>query len=159
MLDKILNYCFYVSKQPVLLKDLLVANVQHNERMHVDATKLGFRLKLRHAYLVYILLISIFAIPLAAIAHAMFAKIDTHASIVASITFTAIIFICFNFFRVWLKEQMTRKAIQNAWKNHFPIFPYEEYRFKIEKIFHQAMKDEIQKKDLEKYILDRLLQE
>ncbi len=158
MLDKILNFCFSVSKQPVLLKDLLVANVQHNEKMHVDAAKLGFRLKISRAYIVYILLISMVAVPLALITHAVFAKIDTHASIVASIFFTAIIFVCFNFFRIWIKDKMANKVIRKAWQIHFPYFPYDEYRYKIEEIFHKAMKDEIQKKDLERYILDNLVQ-
>lgn len=158
MLEKILNYCFSVSKQPVLLKDLLIANVQHNERMHVDAAKLGFRLKIGRAYMVYIGIISVFAIPLALITHKLFAKFDAHASIVASIFFTAVIFICFNFFRIWIKEKMATKVIKKAWGIHFPYFPYEEYRYKMEEIFHKAMKDEIQKKDLERYILDNLVE-
>ena len=157
MLDKILDYCFSVSKQPVLLKDLLVANVQYNEKMHVDAAKLGFRLKIGRAYLVYIVLVSLFAIPLAAILHKTFVAVDTHASIVVSVLFTAAIFICFNFFRIWIKDKMANKVIRKAWANHFPYFPYDEYRYKIEEIFHKAMKEEVQKKDLEKYILDNLV--
>lgn len=159
MLDKILDFCFTTSKQPVLLKDLLVANVQHNEKMHVDAAKLGFRLKIGNAYIVYILMVSVVAIPLAAITHKVFANIDSHASIVASMLFTAIIFIWFNFFRVWIKDRMSGKVIREAWAVHFPYFPYDEYRYKIEEIFHKAMKAEIQKKDLEKYILDNLIKE
>jgi len=157
LLDKILNFCFSVSKQPVLLKDLLVANVQHNEKMHVDAAKLGFRLHIGKAYLVYILLVSIIAIPLALVTHTLFAKIDMHASIVASVIFTAIIFIWFNFFRIWIKDKMASKVIRKAWSIHFPYFAYDEYRYKIEEIFHKAMKEEVQKKDLEKYILDKLV--
>lgn len=159
MLNKILDFCFTTSKQPVLLKDLLVANVQYNEKMHVDASRLGFRLKVGNAYTVYILLISIFAIPLAAITHKIFANIDSHASIVAAIVFTAVIFIWFNFFRVWLEDKMAGKVIKRAWANHFPYFPYHEYRYKIEEIFHKAMKAEVAKKDLEKYILDNLIKE
>lgn len=158
MLEKILNFCFSTSKQPVLLKDLLVANVQHNEKMHVDAAKLGFRLSIGKAYIVYIMLVSIFVVPLALLAHTVFAKIDAHASIVVSIIFTAIIFIWFNFFRIWIKDKMASKVIRKAWEIHFPYFPYEEYRYKIEEIFHRAMKEEIQKKDLERYILDSLVQ-
>jgi len=88
-----LDFCFTTSRQPVLLKDLLVANVQHNEKMHVDAAKLGFRLKIGNAYIVYILIVSIFAVPIAAISHKIFANIDSHASIVAAVIFTAVIFI------------------------------------------------------------------
>ena len=158
MLDKILNYWFSVSKQPVLLKDLLVANVQHNEKMHVDAAKLGFRLKIGRAYLVYIFLASLVMVPLAVITHELFAEIDMHASIVASVVFTAVVFVYFNLFRIWIKEKMANKVIRKAWKIHFPYFSYDEYRYKIEEIFHKAMKDEIQKKDLERYILDNLVQ-
>ena len=159
MLDKILDFCFNTSKQPVLFKDLLVANVQHNEKMHVDAAKLGFRLKIGRAYLVYIAFVSIIAVPLAIITHKAFANIDSHISILAAIFFTAIIFIWFNFFRIWIKDKMTRKVIQQAWSIHFPYFPYDEYRYDIEKIFHKAMKAEVQKKDLEKYILDNLVKD
>lgn len=136
-----------------------MANVQHNEKMHVDAAKLGFRLKIGRAYFVYILIVSIIAAPLAAFSHNIFANIDSHASIVAAIIFTAVIFICFNFFRVWIKDRMTSKVIKAAWKVHFPFFPYQEYRYKVEEIFHKAMKAEITKKDLEKYILDNLIKE
>lgn len=157
MLDKILDFCFNTSKQPVLLKDLLVANVQHNERMHVDAAKLGFRLRISRAYMAYIMIVSIFAIPIAFLTHKAFAKMDSHASIVAAVFFTAIIFILFNFFRIWIKEKMAGKVIRKAWLIHFPYFAYAEYRFKVEEIFHNAMKEEVQKKDLERYILDKLV--
>jgi len=66
--------------------------------MHVDAAKLGFRLNVGNAYVVYILIVSIFSIPVAAISHKVFANIDSHASIVAAVIFTAVIFIWFNFF-------------------------------------------------------------
>lgn len=159
MLDKVLKYVFNTSKQPVLLKDLLVANNQFNERLQVDNIKLGYRLKIGRAYLVYILLVSIVAVPVAIITHKAFANIDSHASIIAAVFFTAVIFIWFNFFRIWLKDKMAEKRIRSSWKNHFPYFSYDEYRYKIEEIFHKAMKAEIQKKDLQKYILDKLLEE
>lgn len=54
---------------------------------------------------------------------------------------------------------MSGKVIKEAWKVHFPYFPYEENRYKIEEIFHKAMKSEVPKKDLEKYILDNLIKE
>lgn len=146
-----------MSKQPVLLKDLLVANRQFNEKLQVDNVKLGYRLKIGRAYIVYIILISLFAMPVAAITHKMFVNLDTHASIVASILFTAITFICFNFFRIWLKDRMAEKVIRASWKIHFPYFSYEEYKIEVEQIFTVAMKNEIQRKDLEKYILDNLV--
>jgi hypothetical protein len=148
-----------MSKQPVLLKDLLVANRQFNEKLQVDNVKLGYRLKIGRAYFVYIVLISLFAIPIAAITHKMFVDLDTHASIVASIIFTAVTFICFNFFRIWLKDRMAEKVIRAAWKVHFPYFAYDEYKITVERIFTMAMKNEISRKDLEKYILDNLVKD
>lgn len=159
MLDKILNYCYNVSKQPVLLKDLLIANRQFNEKLQVDNVKLGYRLKIGRAYFVYIVLVSFFAIPIAAILHKAFVSVDTHASIVASVIFTAVIFICFNFFKIWLKDKMAQKVIRAAWQIHFPYFSYDEYRYKVEEFFESAMKEEVSRKDLEKYILDRLVSE
>lgn len=159
MLDKILNYCFNVSKQPVLLKDLLIANRQFNEKLQVDNIKLGYRLRIGRAYKVYILLISIVAIPIATLLHKAFASVDAHASIVASVIFTALIFIYFNLFRVWLKDKMAQKVIRAAWKIHFPYFAYDEYRYKIEEIFESAMREEVSRKDLEKYVLDKLVSE
>ena len=148
-----------MSKQPVLLKDLLVANRQFNEKLQVDNVKLGYRLKIGRAYIVYILLVSILAIPIAILTHKAFADADMHISLVVSVFFTAFIFICFNFFRIYLKEQMAQKVIRAAWKNHFPYFAYNEYRYKVESFFESAMREEVSRKELEKYILDKLVEE
>ena len=51
--NKVLDYIYIVSKQPILLRDLLIANRQYKEGMHVDPAKLGFRIRLTRAYLVY----------------------------------------------------------------------------------------------------------
>lgn len=159
MLEKILNYCFTTSKQPVLLKDLLIANRQFNEALQVDNVKLGYRLKIGRAYLVYIIYALLVFIPVTVLTHGIFAKIDAHVSIVFYIIFTAVIFIFFNFFRIYLKDKMAKRVIKNAWKNHFPFFAYEEYKYKVEEYFELAMKEEVSRKDLEKYILDKLVQE
>lgn len=159
LLDKILNFCFAKSKQPVLFKDLLVANSRFNEKLHVDNIKLGYRLKIARAYLVYLFYSVLLGIPVAYITHKTFADLDTHASIVASVFFTATVFICFNFFRVWLKDKMARKVIREAWLLHFPYFDYDEYKYKVEEIFQKAMKEEIVKKDLQRYVLDNLVED
>lgn len=41
----ILNYIYATSKQPILLKDMLVASVQYRNDMEVDSSRLGFRLR------------------------------------------------------------------------------------------------------------------
>ena len=159
MLEKILNYCFAKSKQPVLFKDLLVANSRFNEGLQVDNIKLGYRLKIGHAYIVYLLYATLVVLPMALIAHTTFANLDSHASILASIVFTATVFILFNFFKVWLKDRMASKVIEEAWMIHFPFFEYKEYKFKVEEIFQKAMKEEVVKKDLQRYVLDSLVED
>lgn len=156
MKQKIIDYTFNFSKQPILFRDLLLANNLVNEGIQVSPSKLGFRLRLLRAYIVYIVLISIIALPLSAISHGIFVNIDSHASIVASVFFTAVVFIMFNFFRDWLVDQVTISLIKKSWKIHFPYFEYDEYKEKVAKLYDLAIKEEIPKKDLEKYILDNL---
>ncbi|XPV68274.1 MAG: hypothetical protein ACNI25_13295 [Halarcobacter sp.] len=157
--EKLLDYVFIISKQPLLLKDLLDANRQHNEGMHVNPSKLGFRLRLARAYQVYILIALIILTPISAVTHKMLAHIDSHVSILGAMGMTAIVFIGFNFFQAKLNEEITKAQIKKSWKLRFPYFSYEEYRYKVEDIYQRAIKEEVSKKDLEKYILDNLVEE
>lgn len=157
--EKILDYIYILSKQPLLLRDLLEANRQFNEGMHADPAKLGFRLKLSRAYLVYILIVLAILIPLSAILHKPLANIDPHISILGAMVITAAIFIGFNFFLAKMRDEITYKQIKRSWALRFPYFPYEEYNKKIEEIYLKAIKKEISKRDLEKYILDHLVDE
>ena len=157
--NKIINYVFITSKQPVLLKDLLLANDLYTEKMHVDDSTLGFRLDIIKAYKAFAALALVVIIPIALIGHMLLAKIDSHASIIASILLTALIFIYFNIFREKIVDIMTLKRIKDAWKNHFPYFPYDEYHERVAKLYEQAEKAEIPKQELEVYILDNLSKE
>jgi len=157
--NKILDYVFITSKQPVLLKDLLVANDLYIEKMRVDASKLGFRLNIARAYIAFAVLVFLIVSPIAIIGHVLLTKIDSHISILVSILFTALIFIYFNIFREKLVDIMTISRIKGAWQNHFPYFPYEEYHEKVAKLYEKAEKAEISKKELEIYILDNLSKE
>ena len=154
--QKMLDYVFITAKQPVLLKDLLVANRQFNEGMDVDASRLGFKLSLTKAYILYTSIILGVLVPLSFLTHKELAKIDSHISIIGAVVITAAIFIGFNYFKDWLICTISKNTIRKAWAIHFPFFPYNEYSTKIEEIFEQSLKDEITKKDLEKYILDNL---
>ena len=154
--DRILEYIYTISKQPILLKDLLVANRQHNDGMHVDPAKLGFRIRLVRAYIVYIAIVLGILVPISLLTHKPLAVIDPHISIVGAMAITAAIFIGFNFFRDRMRDTVTKELIKRSWKLHFPFFSYEEYSHKIDEIFESAMKEEISKRDLEKYILENL---
>ena len=157
--DKILDYIYILSKQPILLRDLLEANRQYNEGMHVDPSKLGFRLKLGRAYLVYILIVLAILFPITALTHKPLAGIDSHVSILGAMVITALIFMGFNFFRSKMRDIITYRQIKKSWQLRFPYFSYDEYNKKIEDIYLQALKDEVSKKDLEKYILDNLVED
>jgi hypothetical protein len=154
--NRVLEYVYTISKQPVLLKDLLVANRQHNDGMHVDPAKLGFRIRLIRAYIVYIALVLVILVPISLLTHKPLAKIDPHISILGAMVITAAIFMGFNFFRDRMRDSITKELIKRSWKLHFPFFSYDEYSEKIDDIFEKSLKDEITKRDLEKYILDNL---
>ncbi len=154
--NRVLEYVYIISKQPILLKDLLVANRQHNEGMHVDPAKLGFRIRLTRAYALYVAIVLGILVPISLLTHKPLAKIDPHISIVGAMIITAAIFIGFNFFRDKLRDIVTKELIKRSWKLHFPFFSYEEYSKKIDEIFESSIKDEVSKRDLEKYILDKL---
>ena len=154
--DRILEYIYTISKQPILLKDLLVANRQHNDGMHVDPAKLGFRIRLVRAYIVYIAIVLGILVPISLLTHKPLAVIDPHISIVGAMVITAAIFIGFNFFRDRMRDTVTKELIKRSWKLHFPFFSYEEYSKKIDEIFESSIKDEVSKRDLEKYILEKL---
>ncbi|MBD3830914.1 MAG: hypothetical protein IE890_10585, partial [Arcobacter sp.] len=118
--------------------------------------KLGFRLNLMRAYMVYIAIVLAILVPISLLTHKPLAKIDPHISILGAMIITAAIFIGFNFFRDKMRDIMTKELIKKSWKLHFPFFSYEDYSIKIDVIFDNSIKDEISKRDLEKYILDKL---
>jgi hypothetical protein len=156
--DKIVSYVFKVSNKPVLFHELLQANKLYNEGIHLDGKKLGFRLRMGRAYLVFVLLTHLFIIPAALIAHNIFAKVDCHVSILIAIFFTGMLFASFGIFREWLNDQIALNKITTAWKIHFPHFPYLEYGQKVDEIYNDAIVKDIQKKELQRYILDRLIE-
>ena len=152
----ILNYIYATSKQPILLKDMLVASVQYRNDMEVDSSRLGFRLRLTRSYLVYVWLVLAVLLPISLLTHKLLAKIDSHISIVGAMIITALIFMGFNYFKDIVKKEMTKSRLKKAWNLHFPFFDYEEYANKVNEIFEEAMREEVSKRDLQKYILDRL---
>jgi hypothetical protein len=154
--DKILGFVFKTSKQPIRFKDLLVANAYHNEGMHVDPEKLGFRMIIKNAYIVYTIVSMVVLIPLLALTHALFEHIDFHASIIGTALITSAFFIGFQYFHACIKDKMAKARIKEAWVIHFPYFSYDKYSKKVEEIFNEAMKKEIKKNDLQSYVMGKL---
>lgn len=137
---------------------MLIASVQFSNGMEVDSSRLGFRLNLTRAYIVYIALVLAILVPISLLTHKPLAKIDPHISIIGAMIITALIFMGFNYFMDLLKNSMTKSTIKKAWSLHFPYFSYEEYNQNVNKFFENAMREEVSKRDLQKYILDRLAQ-
>ncbi len=153
---KIISYIYNISKQPVKLDKLLEANLLFNEGMKLDGTKLGFRLKLGRAYIIFLLLAHIIIVPISLILHELFTVLDCHASIVLAVFFTALLFGIFSFFKEWTRDCVTQQRIKQMWSLQFPHFPYDEFNKDISSIYEQSLVDEIKHTDLERYVLDKL---
>ena len=153
----ILQNIFVVSKQPVLFRDLLEANCLFNEGMLIDPAKLNFKFRYFKTYLVYGLICLIISAILIMLTHHMFTKLDFHLSIISAVISTATIFIGFDMFKIWARKAISKELIKKAWVVHFPYFPYEKYSTRVEMIYNEAIKNEIPRKDLEKYVLERLV--
>ena len=101
---------------------------------------------------------TIVIVPSALITHSLFIHLNCHISILVAIFFTAVIFVSFGLFREWLEDEISINRIQQAWKNHFVHFPYDEYHLKVNEIYTSAIVQDIPKNDLEKYIIDKLVE-
>lgn len=155
--DRIISSVFYVSKKPVLFKDLLKANSYYNEGLLVDPSLLNFRFLYGKSYVIFIALCFCVLIPFLILTHGIFEKIDFHFSILSAIFVTSSIFIGFDIFKAWARKKLTHRLIKEAWEIHFPYFPYEKYSTKVEIIYSEAIKQDIPKRELEKYVLDKIV--
>ena len=153
---KIISYIYNISKQPVKLNQLLNANMLFNEGMKLDGTKLGFRLKLGRAYMVFLMLAHLIIVPIALLTHNLFRILDCHASIVLAVFFTALLFGIFSFFKEWTRDCVTKQRIKQMWSLHFPHFPYDEYNKEVSDIYEESLDQEVKQSDLERFILDKL---
>lgn len=157
--ERIVNFIYTISKQPVIFKDLLSANSHYNEKMYVDPGKLGFRMNIVKAYVAYLIICALIVMPLIGATHYFLKHVNFHISILSSVLVTAAVFIGFNFFISWTRDAITLKLIKKAWIVHFPYFAYEKYSKKVESIYNESLKEEVFKKDLQQYVMDKLVEE
>ena len=155
--DKIIRNVFFISKQPVLFRDLLEANALFNEGMLVDGAKLNFKFNHVKLYQIYALICFIVLLPLLIVTHHFLANSDAHLSIISTAIVTSAVFIGFDMFKVWARREISHNLIKKAWSVHFPYFGYEKYSSKVEEIYNTAIKNDISKKDLEQYIYEKLI--
>ncbi|MBP3223742.1 hypothetical protein OFO01_04410 [Campylobacter sp. JMF_01 NE2] len=156
--DKILNIMFHISDKPVLFRDLLEANAEFNDGMLVDPAKLNFRFNYGRSYAIFGTFAFVFVMFAIGITHLLFTKIDFHFSILFTILLTSAVFIGFDCFKAWGRKEITKNLIQKAWANHFLYFPYEKYSKPVEKIYNEALKNDIAKRDLEQYVLNKIVE-
>ena len=155
--EKIINYIYTLSNQPVIFKDLLLANSYYNEKMYVDPSKLGFRMSIVKAYVAYIILSALAVMPLIGLTHYFLKNMNFHFSVLGAVIVTSAVFIGFDFFKEWTRNAITLKLIKKAWLVHFPYFAYDKYSQKVEEIYNESLKEEVSKKDLQLYVMDKLV--
>jgi len=154
--DKIIDITYAISNQPVKLQELLSANSLHLEGMHLDGKRLGFRLKLGRAYIVFLILINMIMLPISLLTHEIFRTGDCHISILITLFVTGLIFASFGLFRDWLSDEVALKRINMMWKLHFPLFAYNEYNKKVDEIYKKSIEKNISKTELQRFIMDEL---
>jgi hypothetical protein len=157
--EKIINYVYTLSNQPVIFRDLLSANSHYNEKMYVDPGKLGFRMSIVKAYMAYFILSALIIMPLIGITHYFLKNMNFHFSVLSAVLVTSAVFIGFDFFKAWIRDAVTLKLIKKAWLVHFPFFSYDKYSKKVEDIYNKSLKNEVSKKDLQLYVMDKLVEE
>ncbi len=159
MKEFLLKNLFFTSKQPVLFRDLLEANALFNEGMLVDGAKLNFKFNYTKLYCYYAAFCAVILGLLTLAFHTILAKVDSHFSIIISVVVTAAVYAGIDGVRVWLRRQKSAECLKAAWKVHFPYFPYEKYSQKVELIYGEALKREVPRKELEKFVLDAIIKE
>lgn len=159
LLSRVLPFTFKISEQPMLFKELLHANKIYNDGMNLEYNMKGFRVRLGRIYLVFFAIWLFLITPPSLVFHTLLAKIDCHALILSSIVFTVLFFSTFALFKAWLIERISKQNIIEAWKNHFPHFDYNKNTQKVSKIYSQALESGIANKDLQHYIITKMVSE
>ncbi|MBD3810449.1 MAG: hypothetical protein IE884_08130 [Sulfuricurvum sp.] len=156
--EKIIPYVFSLSEEPMLLRDLLKTNKMYQDRLKLEGKIPGFRLSVGRSYLVFIALWHLILLPASAIFHTVLTKIDCHLLIVMAVLFTGMFFATYAIFKEYLIDTVALKIIKNGWVNHFPHFDYELHAKEVAKIYSEALDKEIPHKNLQLYILDKLVE-
>ncbi|WP_310439921.1 hypothetical protein [Sulfuricurvum sp.] len=156
--DKIIPYTFSLSDGPMLFRDLLKTNKMYQEGLKLEGKIPGFRLSIGRSYLVFIALWHLILLPASALFHTVLAKIDCHLLILMAILFTGMFFATYAIFKEYLIDTVALKIIKSAWVNHFPHFDYDLHAKEVAKIYSEALEKEIPHKNMQLYILDKLVE-
>lgn len=155
--EKIIPYVFTLGDGPMLFRDLLKANQMYQDGLKLEGKIPGFRLSIGRSYIVFIALWHLIILPASVIFHSMLAKIDCHLLIIMAVLFTGMFFATYAIFKEFLIDAVAVKIIKNGWENHFPHFDYDLHAKEVAKIYSEALDKEIPHKNMQLYILDRLV--
>lgn len=156
--EKIIPYVFTLSDSPMLFRDLLHTNKMYQDGLKLEGKIPGFRMSIGRSYIVFIALWHLILLPASAIFHSALAKIDCHLLIIMAILFTGMFFASYAIFKEYLIDTVALKIIKKGWVNHFPHFDYDLHAKEVASIYSEALEKEIPHKNMQLYILDRLVE-
>ncbi|MDD2838221.1 MAG: hypothetical protein AB7U44_03490 [Sulfuricurvum sp.] len=156
--EKIIPYTFTLNDEPMLFRDMLKTNKMYQDGLKLEGNIPGFRMSIGRSYLVFIGLWHIIILPVSIAFHPLLAKIDCHLLILMAILFTGMFFATYAMFKEYLIDKVALRIIQNAWENHFPHFDYTLHAKEVAKIYSEALEKEVPHKNMQLYILDRLVE-
>ena len=128
--SRVIPYIFSFSKQPMLFRELLVANKMFNDGIKLEDNMAGFKINLIKLYTIFLLFWHLIIIPILAIFHFLLIstkiEVDCHLSIILAVVFTILFFSSFSIYKDYLVQRVAIKLIKKGWKNHFPHFDFDK---------------------------------
>ncbi|HEX5670868.1 MAG TPA: hypothetical protein VFX66_04965, partial [Sulfuricurvum sp.] len=97
-------------------------------------------------------------LPLAVLFHAKLAKVDCHLLIIMAVLFTGMFFAMYAIFKEYLIDTVAHHILKKGWENHFPHFNYELHAKEVANIYSESLEKEIPHKELQLYILEKLVE-
>jgi len=156
--ETIIPYVFTLSDSPMLLRDLLRTNKMYQDGLKLEGNIPGFRFSVGKSYIVFIVLWHIVMLPPAALFHAKLVKIDCHLLIIMAVLFTGMFFAMYAIYKESLIDQVAHRILKQGWENHFPHFDYTLHANDVAKIYSEALEKEIPHKEMQLYILEKLVE-
>lgn len=159
MQEKIIPYIFTLSDSPMLLRDLLHTNKMYQDGLKLEGNVPGFRLSIGKSYIVFIILWHAIIILPAILFHTKLEKFDCHLLMIMAILFTGMFFATYAIFKEYLIDTVALKIVKKGWENHFPHFDYDRHAKEVAMIYGDALEKEIPHKNMQLYILEKLIDE
>ncbi len=156
--NKIIPKVFTLSKEPMLYRDLMVANKLFNDGRRLEGNISGMKLSVFKNITLFVAVWHIIIVlPMMIAFHVGSTKINCHISIISAVIFTIMFFATYFIYKDFLIQRSAQLLIKKAWLNHFAHFNYEKYRFKVSTFYAKALENEIPIKKMQVHILNELV--